>query len=64
MFDVLLSLDGSMGRIIGFEVDELVYPVALRVSLDAAALMLVHPPDEVVCYANIKCATGTAREDV
>jgi hypothetical protein len=64
MFDALFALDCSIRRIIDFEINEPVYPVPSRMSLCEAILMLVHPTDEVVRHADIKCATGTAREDV
>jgi hypothetical protein len=64
MFDVLFTLDRSIGRVIDFEINEPVYPVPSRMSLCEAIPMLVHPSDEVVRHADIKCATGTAREDV
>ena len=64
MLDVLFTLDRSVGRIKNFEINELIYPVAFRMAFDETILMLVHSSDKVVRYADIKCATGTTRDDV
>jgi hypothetical protein len=64
MFDVFSRWIAAWEESKNFEINEFVYPVAFRMTLYKATLMLVHPSDQVIRDADIKCATGTAREYV
>ncbi len=64
MFDVLFSLDCGARRVENFEMNKFIDCILRRVARNASIPVLMDPPDEVICHADIQCTAGTAGENV
>jgi hypothetical protein len=58
MFDVLFSLGCGVRRVENFEMNKFIDCILRRVARNASIPMLMDPPDEVVCHADIQCTAG------
>jgi len=55
MFDVLFSLDCGARRVENFEMNKFIDCILRRVARNASIPVLMNPPDEVICHADIQC---------
>ena len=60
MFDVLFSLDCGVRRVENFEMNKFIDCILRRVTRHASIPVLMDPPDEVICHADIQSTAGTA----